>query len=303
MNDTVLNRLDLNLLVVFDTIMTERSLTKAGKRLGMTQSAVSHSLARLRKIANDPLFERTGRGIRPTARTTDIAQEVSDALAVLRGVLSNRKAPFNSRSAARQFFLDIPAGIDACIAPELAVRTMGAANLSFRISNGRAKSVLSQLRDGESWLALDYELPDLPGFRSELLFEDPFVVIARKGHPRLVGGLTLETYRSLEHVALIWGRGSTPVADYFERAGVRRTVRFGVPNIVTLPWLVEGRDCIATVSMRIARAMTRRFEVDIHALPASVPPMPVYMVWHESLEGDEAHRWLRGVLRDVCQSF
>ena len=303
MNETCLTRLDLNLLVVFDTIMTERSLTKAGKRLGMTQSAVSHSLARLRKIANDQLFERTGRGIRPTPRATSIAQDVSDALAVLRGALSDRRSPFNSRSANRQFFLDIPAGLDACIAPELAVRTVGASNVSFRISGGRARNVLSQLRDGETWLALDYELPDVPGFCNELLFEDPFVVIARKGHPRLDKGLPLDVYRSLEHVALIWGRGSTPVADYFERAGGKRNVRFGVPNVMALPYLVESHDCVAAIPMRIARTLAKRFKIEIHALPGPVPPMPVHMIWHESLDDDEAHRWLREIMRDACKAL
>ncbi|NKB16090.1 MAG: LysR family transcriptional regulator [Sphingomonadales bacterium] len=185
MQDEPFTRLDLNLLAIFDAIMSERSLTKAGHRLGMTQSAVSHSLARLREVTGDTLFERTGRGVRPTQRALSMSGDVREALDRLRATLRPRSGGFCSKSTQRTFLLDIPAGIDSIIAPALAQRAVDSEGLSFRISGGRAKAIMQELRFGETWLALDYERPEAEGYRFEHLFEDPFVIISRRAMPRL----------------------------------------------------------------------------------------------------------------------
>lgn len=298
-------RLDLNLLAVFDAIMVERSLTKAGERLGITQSAVSHALARLRELTGDKLFERTGRGVRPSARALEMAEGVRIALDMLRSTLRASPAGFCNKSATRVFLLDIPAGIDAVIVPELALRTAESANLSFRISASRARNISSELRYGETWLALDYEPMDGDSYRCELLFEDPYVVISRRHHPGLKNGLTLDLFRKLDHVCLGWARqqGPTPLSQRLDNAGIRRQIKFSVPSATTLPSVIEGHDYIACMSLRFARYYQRKFAIDIHHMPTEIPPIPVYMVWHEGFDRDESHIWLRGVLKDVCNSL
>lgn len=305
MRDEPFTRLDLNLLAIFDTIMSERSLTKAGVRLGMTQSAVSHSLARLREVTGDTLFERTGRGVRPTARAIEMSADVREALDRLRATLRQKPSHFCSRSTERTFLLDMPAGIDAIIVPELAARAAGSDGLSFRISGGRAKTILQELRLGETWLALDYEQPEAEGYRFEKLFEDPFVIVARPGHAELERELTLERFETLEQVALAWGRehGQSPLTQRLEKRGVKRRIKYAVPNLFSVGAIVAASDMVGVVPRKVARGLQRTFEITIHPCPFELPPMQIFIVWHESFDGDEGHAWLRGMLKDIAESL
>lgn len=303
MRDPRLSRLDLNLLAVFDAIISEGSLTKAGTRLGLTQSAVSHALGRLRELTGDTLFERTGRGIRPTPVAQAMAENVAAAMDLLRASLLNTHEVFDAAGAGRTFLLAIPAGIDAIIVPDLARLTAEFTELRFRISGSRARNLASELRFGEVWLALDAEPMTRPGYRSELLFEDPLVLIARRGHPRLAGGVSAALFAELPQITLAWAAeaGATPSTMLLGQAGLQRMTKLAVPNIATLPSVVEVSDLVGTMSLKMARSFARHFAIDIHQLPAEVPQMPVYMVWHESFERDEGHAWLRARLKDVCE--
>lgn len=302
MKDQRANRLDLNLLVIFDAIISEGSLTKAGVRLGITQSAVSHALGRLRELTGDALFERTGRGIRPTLFAKRMEKDVTAALDQLRAALRNRGTYFDGTSSSRTFLLAIPAGLDSIIVPQLVALATPFPNTRFHISGSRAGNITSELRYGETWLALDSEPVGKAGYLSELLFEDPLVLISRRGHPRLRKGLTAEIFASLEQVALAWGGGHepTPATRLLNAAGLQRLIRYEVPNVSTLPSVVERHDLVGTMSLKMARGFSRHFKIDIHELPMSVPPMPVYMVWHSSFDNDEGHVWLRAALKEVC---
>lgn len=303
MRDPRINRLDLNLLAVFDAIFTEGSLTKAGARLGLTQSAVSHALARLRELTGDPLFARTGRGIRPTPVAKAMAVDVGAAIDMLRASLRSQQQAFDAASMGRTFLIDIPAGLDAIIVPELARLTADFAEMRFRISGSRARNIASELRFGEVWLALDAEPMTRPGYRSELLFEDPLVLIARRGHPGLANGVSAEEFAKLPQVALAWPAeaGVTPASMLLDAAGLQRLVKVAVPNLATLPSVVERSDLVGTMSLKMARSFARHFGIESHPLPADVPRMPVYMIWHDSFERDEGHAWLRATLTDVCE--
>jgi LysR family transcriptional activator for leuABCD operon len=306
MQDDSGGRLDLNLLAIFDAVMSEGSLTKAGQRLGMTQSAVSHALARLREVTGDPLFERTGRGVRATPAAQAMYEKVRNALDVLRASVRSPCGIFSPESDDRTFVLDLPVGIDTVIAPALARRLSAGCRLRFRISGGRAGGLLSELRLGESWLALDYEIPDALGFRAERIIDDPFVLIARKGHPAFgKDAVTLEQFQMLPQVALTWSqeRGPSPLTERLGALGIVRKVAFSVPSYSTVPALVEATDLVAALPRRLARQYQTHYGIELHSLPDVVPPMPVYMVWHESFDGDEGHTWLRHLLREVCEGL
>ena len=307
MQDDSGGRLDLNLLAIFDAVMSEGSLTKAGRRLGMTQSAVSHALARLREVTGDPLFERTGRGVRATPAAQAMYEKVRNALDVLRACVRSPGGTNFTENEDRVFVLDLPVGIDTVIAPMLARRLSANSRLRFRISSGRAGGLLSELRLGESWLALDYEVPAAQGFRAERIIDDPFVLIARKGHP-LVGGqaaVTLALFEKLPQGALTWSqeRGPSPLTERLGTLGIVRKVVFSVPCYSTVPALVESTDLVAALPQRLARQYLARFAIEMHAMPDIVPSMPVYMVWHESFDADEGHAWLRRLLREVCEGL
>ena len=305
MQDGPFNRLDLNLLAIFDTIMSERSLTKAGLRLGMTQSAVSHALARLRDVTGDALFERTGRGVRPTPRAIEMASDVREAIDQLRATLRQKPSEFCSRTAERTFLIDIPAGIDVIIAPALAAAVAPCLGVSFRISGGRAKSIMHELRYGETWLAFDYEDADVEGYRTELLLEDPYVIIARSQSTAVSADLTLEQFEVMDQVAFVASResGLTPLAQRLERQGVKRRVKYAVPNLVSVAAVAAASDLIGVLPLRVARGLQRNYDIALHPCPFELPPMPIYMVWHESFDSDEGHQWLRGVLRELAAAI
>lgn len=305
MQESQCNRLDLNLLAIFDAIMSERSLTKAGKRLGMTQSAVSHALARLREVTGDHLFERTGRGVRPTARATDMAVDVREALDQLRSTLRHKPPNFCSTSAVRRFLIDIPGGIDCVIGPALAAKVVDSPGLSFRISGGRAKSILHELRYGETWLAFDYEPADAAGYRTELLLEDPYVIVARPGNNLVSEKTTRQEFEELEQVAFMPEReqGPSPLSQRLERHGVKRRVKYAVPNLVSVAAVAAASDLVGMMPLRVARGLQSSFRLAMHPCPFELPPMPIYMVWHENFENDEGHIWLRGTLREIAEAI
>lgn len=305
MHDDTSGRLDLNLLAIFDAIMIEGSLTKAGRRLGVTQSAVSHALARLREITGDPLFERTGRGVRPTPVAISMSDKVRSALDVLRSTMRSPQGEFSPATDTRTFVLDIPAGIDAILVPMLHARVGDSAAMRFRISPGCASALLSELRLGESWLALDHDMPSEPGFSSEVIMDDPFVLVSRKNHPALVDGLSLALFSKLPQVAVAWGRekGPTPLSRRLHDRGIARNVQYAVPSLTTVPALVATSDLVGALPQRLAMQVARYHAIDIHPLPEPLPPLQVYMVWHASFENDPGHLWLRGLVREICRDL
>lgn len=295
-------RLDLNLLAIFDAIMTEGSLTKAGKRLGMTQSAVSHALARLREATGgDPLFERTGRGMRPTPVASAMYEKIRAALDVLRASV---RAPgaFAPDRDERTFVLGMPFGFDTLFIPPIARRLSGERRLKFRVSPLRAGSLLAELRLGETLLAFDYSVPETQGLRAELLMLDPFVLIARAGHPDIAGAVSMDLFQSLTHAGLSWNaeHGSSPLTERLAALGVTRRINYTAPCVSTIPAMVEATDLVGMLPRRIARQFARRYAIELHPVPDAIQPMPVYLVWHESFDHDEGHVWLRGILHEVC---
>jgi DNA-binding transcriptional LysR family regulator len=299
------DKIDLNLLAVFDAIMVEGSLRGAAVRLKMNQPAVSQALTRLRKAVGDKLFERAGRGVVPTARAQEMARSIRPAMDLMRSALTGANV-FEPQNENRTFLLDVPAGIDALTAPLLAQRLHEAPGLNFNIASARASRMANELRFGETHIALDYEPLATEGYRSELLFKDHFVVIGRDNHPGLVGGLSILAYQKLGHVAVSWGSGprSSPLVQKLTAATISRNVRMTVPNLPSMLRVVADSDLLGSTWGRVAARSTR--EVDglrIYPMPFEMPPVPIYMVWHESFDNDAGHSWLRDVLRDIYRGL
>jgi DNA-binding transcriptional LysR family regulator len=296
---------DLNLLAVFDAIMVEGSLRGAAVRLNMNQPAVSQALTRLRHSVGDKLFERAGRGVVPTARAQEMARSIRPAMDLMRSALAGANV-FEPQLESRTFLLDVPAGIDSLTAPLLAKRLGEAPGLNFNISNARASRMANELRFGETHIALDYEPLGTEGYRSELLFKDHFVVIGRDDHPGLVSGLSILAYQRLGHVAVSWGSGrrSSPLVRQLTAATISRKVRMTVPNLPSMLRVVSDSDLLGSTWRQVAvRSMRDVSGLRMYPMPFEMPPVPIYMVWHESFDNDAGHSWLRDVLRDVYRSL
>ena len=290
----------LALIPVFDAIMSEGNLSRAAERLGVTQSAVSQALARLRKLTSDPLFESHGRGVRPTPRALEIAGHA-------RAALTHANAAFTPKtldiaSLKRTFVLDIGGGFDALLLPKLyEVLAKKAPGVRCLVSNTRGADLLTELKYGETELALDFQPTDSEGIRCERVGDDTAVVLARPNHPALKQGMTKALYLRLPHAALVWTRStvSSGVALELARMGLETKIAISVPTIMALGALVASSDLIATTSCYTARALANVYRVEQHPLPFRMPPLVFYLLWHERFADDAGHQWLRETMKFI----
>lgn len=302
--NATLQALDLNLLIVFDAVMAEGSVKKAAERLGMNPPAVSQALGRLREAVDAELFIRSGHGLKPTPRATQMWSGVHNALGLIKSSVAG-DATFDPQTERRTINLDVPAGADALIVPRLAQRTMNAPGLDFRVSSARAFNVLNDLRFGESWLAFDYRPITEPGYRCEMVTEQEIALMARRGHPALLGGLTRELYQSLPQVAVAAVRSTSmlPVTERLHAVGLTRIVKYTVPGLLGTVSIVANSDLVSSLPMCTLTHCQRFADIEIHQLPFKVAPMAFYMIWHERFEDDAGHTWLRQLLREICDEL
>lgn len=291
----------LTLLPVFDAILAEGNLSRAADRLGVTQSAVSQALARLRRLTNDELFESTGHGVRPTPRALDMADHVRAALDHAGMAMAAKQ--FDLSTLERTFVLDIGAGFDALVLPSLlAELSRSAPGVRLLVSSARGGDILSELKYGQTEIAFDFQPSHGEGVRCELLGSDVAVVLARPGHPRLQHGLTRELYLQLGHVALVWARSDTAsgVALELKRLGLEPQVAVSVPTLMSLGAVAASTDLIATTSGVAGRMLAEHYRLRVHAIPFSFRPLQLYLLWHARLDGDAPHRWLRNTIKALA---
>ncbi len=299
-------KLDLNLLKVFDAVMSEMSLTKAAKRLKKTQSAVSHSMERLRKVTGDRLYDRTGHGIRPTPRAQEMAKEVRRALTIVQGAMEQGSS-FDPASEERSFLIDIPIGFDWVLAPLLADKLQTLPNITLQISNARAANLLNELRYRETWLALDYTSLSAAGYRAETLLDDRLVFVTRADHPRFVRGFDIAALKSIGQVGIGWSTLTSPVNhpvdERIGEAGLGRHVRLWVPTLASMFATIEASDLGGFAVRCTARAFASAHKLAIYEIPVKMRSMPMVMVWHETFDKDPGHRWLRDTIREISRDI
>jgi DNA-binding transcriptional LysR family regulator len=292
-------RPDLNLLVALDALLAEGSVARAAKRLGLTPSATSRALARLRIMTGDPLLVRAGRQLVPSPRALELRERVAPLVHDAAAILRPQRALDLAR-LARLFTLRASDGF---------VETFGAA-LVERVAREAPRVQLrfvpkldkdsTGLRTG----AVDLETGVAgaatgPEVRSRLLFRDRFVGVVRRRHALARGAVTLERYAASRHVAVSRrGLEQGPVDDALRNLGAARTVAVMAGGFAAAIGLARGTDLVATVPERHTLAL--RDGLHTFALPFAVAPIPIAMLWHPRLDGDAAHRWLRGCVLAVC---
>ena len=298
--------IDLNLLKIFDAVMVDRNLTQAARRLGKTQSAVSHALNRLRDEVGDQLFERTGTGVRPTPRAMEMEKDVWRALTILDSVVQ-RDTNFDPANEERTLLLTIAAGFDWVVAPRLAGKLASLPRLTVKITNGRASELLSELRYRETWLALDYLPLRAAGYETETLINDEVVLVARQGHPKFKKGMDVGALRETGQVGVGWSTIIQPINHpLYERvsdSGLPSNVRLWVPTLASMYAVVSSTDLVAYAVHKTAKQFAATHKLQIYDLPAKIRSMPLIMVWHESFRDDAGHRWLRDTVREICKGL
>jgi DNA-binding transcriptional LysR family regulator len=292
---------DLNLLVVFDGLFREGSVTRAGKRLGMSQPALSHALNRLRYLMKDQLFVRTPKGMVPTPRAEQLALPLRHALAQMEQALEPET--FVAARTNRRFSIAINnyAAI-VLAAPLVAAVAATAPVVQLDLRPSGTLDVFDRLDSGELELAIGTYGAVAERFGTAGLLEDRFVAVMRRGHPAGRAKLSVDAFGALPHIEISSSGDDT---GFLDRSVVARGGRRRIA--VRLPYLSSGMvlgqsNMVATLSRRVAEAMVRESASTLHfrELPFTSPTVRTSMLWHHRLDDSAAHRWLRELILSVC---
>jgi len=294
-----MSRPDFNLLVTLDVLLAEGNVTRAAQRLRLSPSAMSRALARLRETTGDPLLVRAGRGLVPTPRALELRERVSqlvqDGEAVLRPA-----EKLNLKQIVRTFTLRTSEGFVENFGPDLIARVgEEAPGVRLRFVQKPNKDS-APLRDG----AVDLETGVVEKttaleLRVQALFRDRYIGVVRKGHPLSKGKITPSRYAAGRHICVSReDRDKGPIDEALRPFELERKVVTIVGGFSTALGLARASDLIASVPER----HTGNLRAGMHSfpLPVPVPEFTVSLLWHPRLDADQAHRWLRGHVRNIC---
>lgn len=294
--------LDLNLLVVFDAVMQDRSLTRAARRLGLSQPATSHALARLRTVLHDPLFVRAPDGMRPTPRAQQIAGQVREALRLLRITVEPER--FDPATSQRRFTLVVNSYAARTIVPGLTRRLADQApGVMLDVRPIGRLEVLDSLDTDGADLALTVLGEGGERFKCVRVAEDDYVAVLDRNHPAAqMRVLTAERLAAMPHIELTSTGNDTSFVDRaLADRGLTRRVAVRVPFLSSTLLLVNS-DYITVLPRRVAIDLAAICPLVVKDLPFASPWLVLSMIWHRRLDTHPAQRWLREAVREVGQA-
>ncbi len=294
-----LRGIDINLIVVFDAILTERSLTRAGETIGLTQPAVSGAVAKLRKLLDDPLLVRNGRSYDLTPKALALQPIVREAMTEVARTFQLRPM-FDPLTSDRRFRLTASDyALSVMTGPLLRVLAEQAPDVSIEFGSLNNIGPVDLLRED---VAIASAAHGVPGKRQSL-FSDAMSCIVRSDHPRLVdGALSLDDLATIPYVQVVLAEHVTTFSDdALAAAAIRPTVAMTAPGFLPVPYLVADSDMFAFVPARLADRYREHLGITIAKVPLQLPTLVESAFWHPSRHNDPALRWLLGVLRTVAE--
>jgi len=292
-----INRLDLNLFVVFDAIYTEGNITRAARILNLTQPALSHALGRLRVVFDDPLFTRQGHRMMPSPLARSLIGPVRHSLQTLTAsVLKARQ--FDPAAAQRVFTISFRDVLEPKLLPELARRVLDIAPMVQVVSvrTGRV-DLEAELAGGSLDFAIDVLQPFSESIRRQRLFRDTPVVVARQDHPYVKDRLDLDTYLTQGHILVSSRRAGMGIEDMeLSRLGLHRRIMMRSQQFFAACQVVTRTDLLLTMPEQYAYSANQNLPNKIFPLPIEIPPIDIYLYWHENVDLDPANIWFRDLL-------
>ncbi|HEY2658102.1 MAG TPA: LysR family transcriptional regulator [Caulobacteraceae bacterium] len=297
-----LKTFDLNLLVVFDAVLRERSVTRAGEKLGLSQPAMSHALNRLRWLLKDQLFVRTPEGMMPTPRAEHLAEPISRALIDLQRNLDPEE--FTPEEAHRRFVVAVNNYAAVVLAGPL-FRACGAEapNVSLSLRPSGTLDVPDMLDRGELDLAILGRQAPVSRFSSRTLMEDHYVAVTRRGHPMAQQRMEPAAFAALPHLVISSsGDDLGFVNAELEARGLARSIAAEAPYLSAGAILIQS-DMVSVMGRQIAEEFSRVHAIELTPLPFPSPPLTSVMVWHSRFDDHPAHKWLRGAVLSAAAQF
>ncbi len=297
-----LNAIDLNLLVAFEALYTEQSVTAAAQRLHVGQPAMSAALGRLRSLFADDLFVRIGREMKPTAKAEAIAPQVLAALGMIRATIVELQM-FDPAQSSRAFTLATSDYFASLILPGL-LQTLQeqAPNVDLRLVTVEKESFVELLENGVIDVAMGtfVELPTHI-LQEPLLFER-FVGICRAEHPALdAGRVSLSRFLQFSHVLFTLRRDATGAIDQALAAqGLARRIALTIPYWFALPAAIAHSELLAAIPSCLQHHITHHYPLQSFEIPLDLPSWAVSMAWSKLRDRDPANCWLRQTIQQVC---
>ncbi|MES1207907.1 MAG: LysR family transcriptional regulator [Pseudomonadota bacterium] len=291
---------NLNLLPVLDALLAERSVSRAGARLGLSQPAVSNALGQLRALIGDPLLVRRANGMIPTERALALAQPVRAAMAAIEQSLAPTAA-FDPATAARDFVIVTNDFVAFAMLPRLLARLQREApNVRLQVRAFQEHVVPPDLARGDADLVLGFSRALPSCHHASDLFDDHFVFVARQGHPRVRGRINLATYTKLAHVLVSHEPNARGIVDdALAQRGLSRQVVLRLSHFLLVPAVIAGTDYVAALSEAVARPFARTLPLQVLKMPLEVGTGTVRMIWHGRTAASPPHAWFRGVVQEV----
>lgn len=298
-----LRSVDLNLLVFFDALMSERHVTRAADRVAISQPGMSNALARLRVVFKDELFVRTAKGLEPTPRAWELAQHVHSLLhQAARLMISDIQ--FDPEISERIFSARMSDLVGILILPGLMARIRAEApNISLDTVHLSPEQTIEALETDRLDLAVSMELQHTSAIRSEILFGDRMACVVSKHHPFAEGKITLKQFLSQRHLRVSMSPTDIRFVDNVLAAkGYTRKIALNVTHWLLVPQILRETDLVAVMSERAAQRIAGPGIV-IRTLPFATPTFSWQLYWHRRYEHSQAHQWLRMQLHEVVKAL
>lgn len=294
---------DLNLLVAFDALVVECSVSRAASRIGISQPAMSRSLKHLRELFGDMLFRRTSDGMVPTPRAVELARLFRPSLESISSTLS-QKLEFNPATAERRFVLAMPDMAAALVLPELCRElSRTAPGIELRVLSAGNREAIARVESGQAEFALGvYEhLPT--GVRSENMLPLREVCIADPENLQIAeAGCDLQSFLSHSHIAVsINDDFGTPIDTLLATLGLKRQIIYTTPFFSSVPRMVVGTALVAVVAEAMLATMPEAGLLARYPVPLPLDPVMSKLIWHMRWDGDPGHEWFRTLITRAAQ--
>lgn len=292
--------IDLNLLVVFEAVWLERNVTRAAKRLGLTQSATSSALQRLREATGDQLLIRSLDGMVPTPKAEALSEPISQALKMMRFAFSSQPK-FDPATSKLTFTLIATDFIQAALLPSLYKNlTKNAPGIDLIVKPPTGDIPIRALEKGDVDIVFAPFESSFSGIYRRTLFKETYVCVARKRHGTIKKSLSMKEFCAAEHVLISFkGERHSVVDDALAKHSLQRRVALVVPYFHMALKMVAQSDLIMTCPSRLVRESS---DLQVLELPLSIPGFSIHEYWHERTHASDAHIWLRQQLSDAVKT-
>lgn len=299
-----IRNLDLNLLVVMDAMLRERNVSKAAERIGLTQSAMSHALNRLRQYFDDPLFVKSGQAMEPTAKTIALQTAVLDVMGTVRQRILS-EAHFDPATAQREFTLCVTDMGELVFIPTLLALMRKLAPLcSIRTLQVPAEQIESMLASGEADMAIGTYRTAPDTLYKQRLFMHGFSTLVH-AKSKIKKRISLDEFEKTPQIVVtLHGRSAVPFDNILEEKGIKRQVVMKTPHFLIVPLLIAHQpDLIATVPTELARVFEELGNVRAVEPPLELPSYAISQHWHPLFHHEPALMWLRDLVKKTFENY